>query len=260
MAKPASGGIVAVRSNSSFLTNPLVTGFSNLVDPDVYEGEASFKLNVHATPEQATRLGVLLDKHVIDALWEEFLKVAAEKGKDVKKLVKPSGQEWVEDHLKEANERSKNQNPFLVFKNKADYQDAKTGKIVRKSMKAYDGTGTMIDLEALKLGMGSTVQVVLTPGLFMNALIKQPTPSLKLQGVRVLKLQQFGAGGGAAIEEVTEEDLALLGSDFQADDLSGFVAKPKDNLVAGLAELGKQATKSRARSEFEDDLEDEIPF
>ncbi|MFZ3194114.1 MAG: hypothetical protein WA154_13030, partial [Moraxellaceae bacterium] len=174
---------------------------------------------------------------------------------------KPDCAEWVSDHLKPAHEKSKNQDPFVTFKNKADFQD-KQGRTVRKTMKAYDGKGGLLDLPSLKLGMGSVVQVVLTPGLFMNALIKTPTPTLKLQGVRVLKLVQFGAGGGGAIEEVSQDDLALLGTDFEVEDLAGFVSKPAgDNLVAGLAELGRAATNKRPTNrDFQEDLDDEIPF
>lgn len=252
-SSPASSGFIGVTAKSAFVTPPCTLGFSNLVEPDDAFDSLNFKANAHFGEDAQEALISRVQEHVIEALWPKFLKEATEKGKDASKLKKPAAREWVEDHLKEPREGARIDLPFIIFKNGAEYRDKKSGQMVRKTMRAYDAKGNLLDLPALHLGMGSTVQVVLVPGIFISPLVKSPQPSFKLQGVRVLKLVQFGAGRG--IGEVDEEDMDALGGDFDLDDLADYAAAANPR-----QRRPDNAQPNRGGYTGADDLDEEIPF
>lgn len=129
----------------------------------------------------------------------------------------------------------------------------------RSSITATDRSGAALDLPTLKLGMGSVVQVLLTPGIYSAPLTDNGMAklSLKLQGLRIIKLEQYGSGG-PAIGEISEEDMALIGSDVEADDLSAYTKRAKEEHIV---ESAKAALRSPEGTEYAaDDLDDEIPF
>lgn len=215
----SSSGFASVRSRDILITPPGIVGFHNLITPDSAFDALKFNMTLAYAEAAVDRLGVLIDEKVIEPNWNGFLKEAADKG--IKRdFNKPSGVEWVENHLKPANERSKVQLPTIQWANEAEYKD-RDGKVVRKTMKAYDATNVLVSLEDLHMGFGTVAQALLIGGLFVSALVKQPQPSFKLQGLRVIKLEQFGAGG-AALGEISEEDMAMLGDDVEVSDLGGY--------------------------------------
>jgi hypothetical protein len=200
---------------------PGIVGFHNLITPDNAFDALKFNVQVAYTEAAVDRLGVLIQTKIIDANWEAFLKAADAAG--VKRdWQKPNGVQWVEEHLRPANERAKVQLPTLQWANEADYKD-KDGASQRKTMKAWDAGNNLIAMSDLHMGMGTTAQAVVVGGLFVSALIKQPQPSFKLQGIRIINLVQYGAGG-AALGEISEEDMAILGGDVEVSDLGSFAA------------------------------------
>lgn len=245
-SKASSSGFVGVTAKSAFVTPPCTLGFANLVEPDDAFDSLNFKANAHFDEAQVEALVARIQTHVIDALWDKFVAEAKDKGKDPAKLKKPSARAWVEDHLKEPREGARIELPYIIFKNAAEFRDKKTGAMVRKTMRAYDMKGGLLDVAKLHLGMGSIVQVVLVPGLFMSPLIKDPQPSFKLQGVRVLKLVQYGKGA-SGIGEMDADDMASIG-DLDLDDLAEY--------AAGVAPKERKAPVSS----FADDLDEEVPF
>lgn len=245
-SKKPSSGVIAVRSKQLLITSPGTMGFANLIEPDDAFDALKFNVQIHYNEDQQARLVAQIQEHAIDGNWESFLKEVADKPEPKGGWQKPDAQVWVDDHLKEPSERSRTQQPSIQWANDAEFRN-KQGQLVRKTMRAYDAENTILDLPGLRLGMGSTVQAVLIPGLFISGLVKQPQPSFKLQGVRILKLVQYGSGGGS-LGNVSEEDMALLGDDVEVDALSAYAKK----------EEKAPARKPRQDSDF--DMEDEIPF
>jgi hypothetical protein len=245
-AKKSTSGVIAVRSKQLLITAPGTMGFANLVTPDDAFDALKFNVQIHYTDEQQERLIAQIQEHAIDANWPSMLKELSDKPEPKGGWVKPSAETWVGDHLKEPSERSRTQQPSIQWANEAEFRN-KDGQLQRKTMRAYGSKNELLDLPSLKLGMGSIVQAVLIPGLFVSGLVKQPAPSFKLQGVRVLKLQQFGGSGGN-LGDVSEEDMALLGEDVEVDDLGSY----------GKKEDAPAPKKARPSSDF--DMDDEIPF
>ncbi len=225
------------------------------MEPDTAFDECKFKSNVHYSPEAIDAFGRWLDTNVIDPLWPTFEKDAREAGKwPAKGLAKPSGADWVEEHLKDPKENWKAQTQYLAFNNDAEYKDRKTQQLVRKTMKAWGADGSLKDLKAMKVGMGSIVKAVLQAGIWISPMQKVPSLSFKLQGVQVLKLESYGAAGNQSANEVSAEDLALMG-DVGVDDLAGFGAPVREDRE----EVPKEnATRGRTTASDYDD--DEIPF
>lgn len=245
-----SSGIVTVRTKSVLILPPGPLGFSNLIKPDVYEGKEKFDLFAHYSDKAQARFVEIVQKEVVDGLWAEFLKAVDDKAPPKGGWTQPDVREWLDDHLKTPNERSKVQLPSVKFANEATY--VKDGEVRRKTMKAYDIKNALLDLAKLKLGMGSLIQPMVLGGLWISPVQKQPQLSFKLQGVRVLQIVQYGAGGGGNLEEVSEEDLALLGDDFQASDLGAYAG-------GGNEAADKPPKAATSATDYEDD-DDTLPF
>lgn len=254
-------GVVVSRMKDFFYAPPGVLGYSNLVEPDTAFDECKFKANVHYSPEAIDAFGRWLDKNVIDPLWPTFEKEAREAGKwPAKGLAKPSGADWVEEHLKDPKENWKVQTPYLAFNNDAEFKDRKTGQLVRKTMKAWGADGSLKDLKAMKVGMGSIVKAVLQAGIWISPMQKVPSLSFKLQGVQVLKLESYGAAGNQSANEVSDEDLALMG-DVAVDDLAGFGAPSRAEAPDGAEDgMVRREHTQRGRTVADDYDDDEIPF
>lgn len=223
-AKPASG-VVSVRAKTAFVTPPATLGaFASLLEPDTKFGDPKFQARFHFNDAAKEALVKRIRAHVLEPLWPKFLKEAeAKQAKEPKGgWVQPDPEAWVEDHLKDPHEKSSIQVPSITFGRPADRR-TKDGSIERISIRAYDRAGKALDLAALKLGTGSTLQAVLTPSIWISPIQKSPSFSFKLDGVRVLKLVQFlGSNGPGAVDD---EDMALLGDDFgDADDLAGYAS------------------------------------
>jgi hypothetical protein len=245
-AKKSASGVIAVRSKQLLITSPGTMGFANLIEPDSAFDALKFNVQVHYNEDQQERLVGQIQEHAIDANWPAFLKEVSDKPEPKGGWVKPDAEAWVDDHLKAPSERSRTQQPSIQWANEAEFRN-KQQQMQRKTMRAYDKDNNILDLPGLKLGMGSIIQAVLIPGLFISGLVKQPAPSFKLQGVRVLKLVQWGASGGN-MGGVSDEDMALLGEDVEMDELASYARK----------EESKPAASQRPVSDF--DLDDEIPF
>lgn len=258
-SKPQGGGVISVYSKDVFVTSPGTLGFANLVEPDDAFDSLKFKVNLHLDEDNVDRLGDLLDRHVVTPLWPKFLAAMEEARKPAPKKA-PSGADWLAEKMKLAGERSKIQLPYLTIANNAEFRD-KSGAMKRKTMMATSASGDALDLPRLHLGMGSTVQVLCRPGLFKNALLPAPTISLQLQGVRVLKLVQFGGGGGNRVGALSQEDLDALGGDFVADELSQFAKGTGADTARSDLDDEDEAPRGRQRQRhFDSDLDDEIPF
>lgn len=281
-----SSGVISARSNDNWMTPPGILGFSHLIVPDVFQGNdgkevRNFKSAIHFNDPQQDALVARIQKHVIDVLWEKFLEEAeaASKrlgvpqgmpGKKVKGEItyspwpKPSAQAWVDAHLEAIREGSSvgkyTQEPCVEFSNAADYRDKKTGELRMKTMRATDAAKNPVDIKKAMLGMGSSVQALLTGSIYYAPALatcsEGPAISVKLQGLVILKLVKWtGSGGMQGNPEVSDEDLALLGEDVTADDLSAYT---REELEPGVA-AGKAA--SPKGEEYSTELDDaEIPF
>lgn len=196
-----------------------ILGFSSLLVPDQYqEGDKpKFKARLHLTPASIDRLESLVLENCM-GLFEKLCEDM--EGQKAPPKVDLHG--WLQDKFKEPREGDRVQLPVIQIARDAHYKNKK-GEEVQARVKAWDKNNQLLDLKTLRLGMGSTVQIIVTPGLFCSAFSKmKAAPSLRLEGIRVLKLEQYGAGG-PQVGDLTEEDLAGLEADFEPDNLSQYV-------------------------------------
>lgn len=217
--KAATGGIKLLRGKQVMFTPPGRLGYHSLERPD--QTYNKLQANIHFSGPGLEALGKLIEERCIAPLfskWQDEFKQP--------KAKRPDAAEWVADHAKDPKDGKPYPEQFVRFQ-VAGGGKKKTGEDFVRVMRAWDAKNTLLDLPNLKLGRGSIVQIAVTPGIFANALIKQPQPVFQLVGVRVLKLEQWGAG--ARVEAFDAEVLDVLGAEFEVEDLSAFAGKRGDN-------------------------------
>lgn len=220
---PKSSSVIVVRSKQTVALPPSLLGYNEFDTPDTYDpAKPKFKGNFHFTPPAILDLAALIQTKCCDALYEQLVAEAAEFKPPVKMKVAQAADEWLEAKLKPAREDATSdwqQLPFIQVAMPATFKD-KQGEVQTKAVAVWDGKNNKLNLKKLKLGRGSTVQAIVTPQLFFSKLIGFPQPSLKLVGIRVLKLTSWATGGASAPERDDEEIRNVLGADFEMDDLA----------------------------------------
>lgn len=248
--KPEGGIVGPLRIKGIFMSPPATLGYSHLLKPDEYLGKTKFKLKAHLT--QAA-----IDKFAADIQAKFIVPYAADLRKlSPKKALKDrSAAVWLSEKLTQPVEASRIQLPSMNFDCNASYEN-KQGETIHTSVKAWSPANELLDLKTLRLGMGSIIQVGFNASLWAGGLNKYYIePSLRLVGVRVLKAEHYGAGGGGLTEDVSQDDLALLEEGFEMEDLSQFA------LGSGTSKADQQVkAEEQPAGQGEGDLEDEIPF
>lgn len=257
--KEAPRAIVA-RGKPLFFTPAGTLGFSSLMTPDEYEQngvvKSAYKARIHLAPSAVDRLAELIQLHCMsDVLIEEATAQCAAAKKKWPGFRYDTPAAWLKEKLKEPKEDARIQLPSLVCSRPSAYKN-KAGDIIQTRVKVWDPKNTLLDLKTLRLGMGSTVQLAVYPNLFISGLSKNKAePTLRLEGIRVLKLEQYGAGG-PQLQDLNEEDLEGLEEGFEVDNLSSYAVTPS------------KPTETHTHEEHPDEdhatneptLEDEIPF
>lgn len=218
--KKSNSSVITVRAKKTIALAPATLGFASIVEPDTYDPDKpTFKLNYHLSPEGISALIEDIAEKVYTPEALEKLRAECE-ANGIKKVPGPQDPSaWLEAKLKEPKEAAKIQLPHLVISNRATYR--KNGEEVAREIACWDAKNKKLNLRRLKLGMGSVIQAVVYPNLFFSKIIGVPQPSLKLVGVRVLKLERFG--GGAAPADTDEEAIKeVLGDNFAYDDLAAY--------------------------------------
>lgn len=216
-----SGGFVTART--LLATPPGILGFSSLLEPDQYSesDKPKFKLKWHYTPEAFKRFIALA---LADCFSEDLIdKLSEQMDGKVPPMVKL--EQYLTEHAKQPSEGDRVELPFFQFARPACFKN-RDGEEVRAEIKAWDAENHLLDLKTLRMGVGSTVQVIVTPGLYCSKFSDNyGAPSFRLEGVRILKLAQYGAGG-AKLGELSEEDKALIEEGVEVDNLSQYVRQP----------------------------------
>lgn len=227
MAKPAKNtAVIVARRRDSVALPPCILGFGSLTEPDTYDPDKPlFKLDACYNPAGIAALAALVQKECIDANLEKLREeMASTKGMEAFVNVEPQTPEaWLAGKLKQPKDNSRVPLPKLVVSRKATYKD-RSGEIVTRTIGCWDSHNKPLDLKALKLGMGSTIQPIVNANLYISKLIGFPQPKFDLVGVRILQLKQFG---GQRPPQETDEDAIreVLGEEFVVDeDLSAFAA------------------------------------
>lgn len=251
VAKAAKGETPSnfvVRPKKLVASPPGTLGWSSLVQADDKYGEPKFNLKCHFSEDAAGKLGIQIQE-MMDELIPKLEENIKEKGGKIKlPLKRISGDQYLEDNLKDPVEKSRVQLPTLGFSVVESYK-GKDGNSIKRTIKAWDSKNAPLDLPTLRLGMGSIVQVVYEPGVYAGPLTKgYAHPTLRLVGVRILKLEQFGPGA-AQLGDLSEEDLEGLDADFEADDLAAYARRPD-----------KPNAHEDAPEPSHANLDDEIPF
>lgn len=229
--KPATTAVIVVRPSNTIALPPGNLGFNNLLEPEAFaDGPLKFKLNYHMSPEAIAALVEALKENAysernMEKLREEF----AEKG--VKSPPEPRDvADWVSGLLREPKEGSTERLPHITIGTQAEYKDRKTGEVKLRSIACWDAKNKKLDLKRLKLGRGSIIQPVVYANLFYAgaktiqgvAIPATICPSLRLVGVRVLKLERWGGSGAQAAEADEEAIKEVLGDNFAYDDLAAY--------------------------------------
>lgn len=221
--KKSNSSVVTVKASKSIALPAGPLGFSSLVEPDTYDPEKpTLKLNLHLSPEAIQQFHETIAQKVYTKEALAQLKLEAEEN-GIKWKDPQSAEDWLAAKLKDARDSDQSKFPFIIIANKANYKN-REGDIVQRKVSAWDGNNRKLDLKKLRMARGSIIQPVVYPNLFISKLIGFPQPSLKLIGVKVLKLERFGTGGSQEAE--TDEDAIkeVLGDAFEMDDLAAFAA------------------------------------
>lgn len=214
--KPKAGGkagIITVRLKKKTALAPCTLGYNNLVTPDDKFGEPKYRALFHLSDKQmAHNIGIL------DAAGPELLDKWAEESGRAGTI---DAETWLSGKLKDATENMQCQDQFMDIGLKAlEGVSKRTGRPYKIEPRAWDRKNQLLDLATLKLGAGSLVQPIVTIGIYTSSLAKEPQFTLRLEGVRILKLVQWQGGGLAGI---SDEDLNLIDDEELDDDLSAFL-------------------------------------
>lgn len=232
MATPAkSSAVIVVRASKTIALPPSLLGFHEFDKPDTFDPEKpKFKGNFHFTPQGLHALEAQVTASCNEALFEK-LKADFLEANPKGKLKDPmSVEEWLEGKLKPAKEDPKTDwqaLPFIQFSMPATGK--RNGEVIDKSVACWDAKNRKLNLKRLCMSRGSTVQAIVTPGLFYSkALAGLVQPTFKLVGVRVLKLISWKGSSAAAPEADEEEIRNVLGADYEADDLSAYMGDDEE--------------------------------
>lgn len=231
--KPATTAVIVVRSSNTIALPPGTLGFNNLLEPEAFaDGPLKFKLNYHMTPEAIEGLVENLKANAysernLEKLHEEF---------GEKKIANPPEPrevaDWVSGLLREPKEGASDwaRMPHITIGTQAEYKDWKSGEVKLRSIACWDAKNKKLDLKRLKLGRGSIIQPVVYANLFYAgaksiqgvAIPATICPSLRLVGVRVLKLERWGGSDSQAAEADEDAIKDVLGDNFAYDDLAAY--------------------------------------
>ena len=236
MATPPkkNSAVVSLKAKNSIALPPMTLGFASLITPDTYEPDKPmFKLNGHLTPQalEALKATILSKVYTEEAVAKiRAMVIDPETGKETMKLKDPQDPaEWLEGKLKEPKEKARIQLPHIQISVPATYKD-KSGETQTREIACWSGDKKKLNLKKLRLGMGSIVAPVVYPNLFASKLMGGIIqPSLKLVGLYVLELQQYGKGGAAPADADEEAMKEVLGENFRADDLSAYMGADDDD-------------------------------
>lgn len=224
-AKPQAknSAVVNVRSKKTIALPPAMLGFSSLVTPDTYDpSKPKLKGNFHYKAEAFPLLQATIQKECIDAF---LAKLTEDSGFPLKTAM--TAEEWLAEKLKEPKDEARIKLPHIVLMCNASFR-GRDGELQEVALSAWDRHNNKLDLKKLRISADSIVEPIVKPGLFASKqLMSIPQPTLRLVGIRVLKLVQFG--GSSAPAETDEEAIKeALGQDFDMDqDLSAFAAGSK---------------------------------
>lgn len=218
--------VIIIRAKKTIALPPCTLGFASLVEPDDYDPDKpAFKMNAHYNPPGLDALKEKIAANCYAPAALEKLEAEALAQGTIPKGKTLAGPQdvgaWLEAKLKEPKEKAKIQLPHIVILVKANRKN-REGEVYQISLGCWDAHNRVLDLKALKLGMGSVVAPIVYPNVFFSKLIGFPQPSLQLAGLRVLKRVTW-SGGGAPPQEDDEDIRSVMGADFDVDeDLSAF--------------------------------------
>lgn len=202
-SKGTGGGMpTVVRNTKVTVMPPGKLSFSALLKPDDKFGEGIFYANIEMDEQSLDKMATMLQA--------EIAKLYPQLKEEKPQAPEPvSINAWMQDQVKIG---SGDYPSFVKFKVKSEGKK-KDGSIFNRTITIWDMKNNQLDLAKLRLGRGSVVQAVVKTGLFCTSLVKVPTPSLQLVGLRILKLVQFGGNGGMALDEVDADDVEGLDMD-----------------------------------------------
>lgn len=245
--------VLTARAAKSISLPPCELGWADLITPKAFEKDApklgegapKFMIDCHYSPLGLEALALKL-LAVIAAQLPALKKAAALNGPvdpktgEIKGTILKdpiSAEDWLEAQLKTPKTAAKIQLPFIKLrapgyrKGKRD-PDGSFGDPILNLMGCWDPDNQPLDLSKLRLSAGSVIQPIVYPNLFASKpAMWIPQPSLKLVGVRVLKVVSFGGRGGPQAPDDADDEAIkkVLGADFDIhQDLSQYAVGADD--------------------------------
>jgi hypothetical protein len=233
--KPAKNGVLIIRSRSTVALPIGQLGYNHLIEPDEAFGAKKFDACIHLNPKGIEALVAMVQKNAVDAHLEELTKEAG----GSLPCAPQSAEDWVAARLKEAKEGFWTSLPFLQVSAKFRMLKRRDGTEYPLSMKAWDAKNNLLDLAALKMAKGSMVELICYTNLVYASAKKiegvdipaSVKPNLQLAGVRIHKLERYGASGPATADDDAIRE--ILGDDYAADDLAAFAHMEKKDPEGG---------------------------
>lgn len=219
-----------IRSKTTTALAPGQLGFSDLLEAKGFGDNApKFNVDYHITPAGLEANKVILQKkldELMPKLAEEIEKANAE-GSGFKAKAPVSIEDLIEQKLKEPR-ADRPKMPQLPYIRISAPGETKRGPV---SMVAYSPDNTLLDLAKMRMASLTWFEPIVWVNLFISksamgaAGPQQPCLSLKLVGVRIRELVQFGGGKGAPPPGADDEAIkAVMGAKFDASaqDFSAF--------------------------------------
>lgn len=208
MAKK-SGVIASTPKQRVNVTLPPGTlGWADLIKPKSFgdDDPGNYSTNLHWTDEELERVATKLQEGFDEAL-EKYLAANPEL-EDRKRNTDAAA--YLEDKTKTSDKETLG--PWITFKLKhKEGVSKKSGRPYVIKPRVWDTKGNILDAVKLALGRDSRVSPVVSIGFFVSPLVKDITPSIRLEGVAVLKrvsIKGTGAFDPSSLgEEISDEEI-----------------------------------------------------
>ncbi len=191
--------------------------YPTLIKPDTKFDEAGvYKTKLKVPAAEAQAFLELIEKVQQEELERQITEAESKKkgsGKRVKEAqlpveeVEEDGQDYV----------------IFNFKSKASYTDKKTKEVVQRKIPLFDAKGKGLTAD-LKIGTGTVARISCYVSPYFTALLGAGV-TLRIRGVKILKLVEFSGGGGNAGSFGFDDD---DDGDFEVDN-AGFDAEDRDD-------------------------------
>jgi hypothetical protein len=209
MAKTSQkSGVLVPRKRVNVTLPAGVLGWSDLIKPKSFNDEeaGTYSANIHLRDGQDWDIFKGPLQKALDKAADIFKKEFPEN----KKELSTDAGEFFDSKVKEANEKETLGDYFRVTLKHKEGVSKRTGLPYKIAPKFWAVAGDLLEGKALKLGRDSIVAPVVSVAFYTSPLLKTVEPSLRLEGLVVLKRVSFSGSGAydpGSVPNLSEEEL-----------------------------------------------------